>query len=119
MWGRVLEVAIAVWLALSPFIFRAQESATLVWIDCFTALAIAVLAALSYWPPTRYAHLLTLVIALALVVFGRFVEIPPPPEQQNHIVIGLLLLMISLIPNHASIPPMPWRDPVGHESNDR
>ena len=118
MWGRVVEIMIATWLALSPFIFRAQESATLVWIDCSTAFAIALLAALSYWPPTRHAHLLTLVIAAALVVYGRFAELPPPPAQQNHIVIGLLLLMIAVIPNLASSPPMQWREQLGHESKD-
>lgn len=114
MWGRVIEIMTAVWLALSPYIFRAQEDTSLVWIDCGLALLIATLASLSYWRPTRYAHLGTLLVATGMVVWGRFFfDMPPSPIHQNHIFVGFFLMMIAIIPNEASQPPEPWRNPVG------
>jgi len=109
MWGRIVEIMTAVWLMLSPFIFRAQDNATLVWVDVLTGLSICALAGLSWWKPTRYAHVLILFIAIGLVVCGRLDGTPPAPAQQNHIVVGLFLLMIAIIPNDASHPPKAWR----------
>ncbi len=109
MWGRVIEIMTAVWLAMSPFIFRSQHMTSLLTIDLLVALLIAVLAGLSCWKPTRHAHLLTLLVAVGLIVWGRFATAPPPPVHQNHIVVGLFLLMIALIPNDASQPPTVWR----------
>ncbi|GAA4467954.1 SPW repeat domain-containing protein [Novipirellula rosea] len=108
MWGRVIEIMTAVWLSLSPFIFRSQAQPGVIWFDSITALVIAVLAGLSYWRPTQHAHVLILVIAMGLSLYGRFVDPPPSPWQQNHIAVGLFLLMIALIPNDASQPPSAW-----------
>ncbi|QEG38454.1 SPW repeat domain-containing protein [Roseimaritima ulvae] len=110
MWGRVVEIMTAVWLAASPWIFRTAADTSLVWADLSIALAIATLAGLSYWKPTRHAHLLTLLVATGLIVWGRLAGTPPPYEHQNHIVVGLFLLLIALIPNDASNPPRAWRD---------
>lgn len=112
MWARVIEIMTAVWLGYSPFIFREEGSTSLIWIDFCLGLAIADLAGLSYWPPTRHAHLITLAIAGGLVIYGRFAELPPTPAQQNHVVVGLFLLMIAVVPNHASQPPRQWMKPV-------
>ncbi|TWU26760.1 hypothetical protein Pla52o_06150 [Novipirellula galeiformis] len=109
MWGRMIEIMTAVWLAASPFIFRSQADAMILWGDLSIALLICTLAGLSYWRPTRYAHLLILVVAVGLILWGRFFDTPPPAVHQNHIVVGLFLLMIALIPNHASHPPTAWR----------
>ncbi len=109
MWGRTVEIMTAVWLALSPFIFRVQDDATIVAADNLIALGIACLAGLSYWKPTRHAHLLTLVGAVGLVVWGRMTGTPPPPIHQNHICVGLFLLMIAIIPNYASLPTKAWQ----------
>jgi len=110
MWGRVIEVMTAVWLALSPFIFRAADDPVLVWVDSLSALAIACLAGLSYWAPMRRAHLLILAVAVGLAAWGRLSGSPPPPEHQNHITVGIFLLMIAIIPNDASQPPRNWRE---------
>ncbi len=112
MWGRVVEIMTAVWLALSPFIFRIQNEESLVLVDSLVALTIAILAGLSYWRPTQYAHLAILLIAIGLVIWGRFTVLPPTPIHQNHIVVGLFLLMIAIIPNDASKPPEAWQTEV-------
>lgn len=109
MWGRVVEIMTAMWLAFSPFVFGVQSDMVLLWADLGTALLICMLAGLSYWHPTRYAHLLILAVAIGLAVWGRAAGTPPPPAHQNHIVVGLFLLMIALIPNEASQPPQVWR----------
>tara|TARA_R110002073_G_scaffold73085_10_gene178814 strand:+ start:3925 stop:4278 length:354 start_codon:yes stop_codon:yes gene_type:complete len=109
MWGRVIEIMTAVWLAASPFVFQSPVDPVILWVDFGIALLISTLAGLSYWRPTRHAHLLILVVATGLIVWGRFFVVPPPPVHQNHIVVGLFLLMIALIPNEASKPPLVWR----------
>ena len=109
MWGRVIEIMTAVWLAASPFVFGVQADPTLLWADLGVALLICVLSALSYWPPTRHAHLLILLVSIGLIVWGRFAVLPPTPAHQNHIVVGIFLLMMALIPNAASLPPRAWR----------
>lgn len=114
MWGRVIEIMTAVWVAISPFIFQPEQPASAVWIDSLIALSIAVLAGLSYWKPTRHAHLAILLIATGMACYGRFADAPPTPWQQNHIAVGLFLLMIAIIPNDASHPPLAWR--VEHEN---
>ncbi|QDS92831.1 hypothetical protein FF011L_15800 [Roseimaritima multifibrata] len=112
MWGRVVEIMTAVWLAMSPWIFHASSDQLLMAADLGVAFLIALLAGLSYWHPTRNAHLLTLLVAVGLIIWGRFAGTPPPFEHQNHIVVGLFLLMIALIPNEASTPPIAWRERV-------
>lgn len=112
MWGRVVEFATAVWLAASPFVFGVQSDETVLWADQIVALLICILSGLSYWHPTRHAHLLNLLVAIGLAAWGRFAVTPPPPEHQNHIVVGLFLLMIALIPNNASRPPEAWCEKV-------
>ncbi|QEF97619.1 hypothetical protein Mal15_16600 [Stieleria maiorica] len=110
MWGRVVEIMTAVWLAASPFIFDAASDGIVLWSDLGVALLIWVLSGLSYWPPTRRAHLLILVVAVGLVLWGRLAVLPPTPVHQNHIVVGLFLLMIAVIPNNASQPPSGWME---------
>jgi hypothetical protein len=112
MWARVVEAMLGCWLAISPFVFRLGADDTVVWtIDFVAAAAVITCALLSYWPPTRHAHLVTAVISLVLVGFGRFAAPSPgPPELQNLIVVGLLLLMFSIVPNNASQSPRAWRE---------
>ncbi|TWT64895.1 SPW repeat domain-containing protein [Allorhodopirellula solitaria] len=109
MWGRVVEIMTAVWLAVSPFVFGVQDNGTLLWADIGIASLIWLFSGLSYWRPTRHAHLLILLVSAGLVLWGRFAEIPPTPAHQNHIVVGLFLMMIAVIPNQASLPPQAWR----------
>lgn len=118
MWARIIEMMTAVWLALGPFIFRVQDQPEIVWADSLIALLIILLASLSYWHPTRHAHVAILLVAVGLCLWGRFgYGTPPPPIHQNHIAVGLFLVMIAVIPNEASQPPQQWRQtiqPPGH-----
>jgi len=109
MWGRVVEIMVAVWISLSPFIFRVSEDATIQWADQLIALTIYVVAGLSFWKPTRWAHTLTLPLSIGMMVWGRFAEMPPPPIHQNHIVVGFFLLLMVFVPNDASYPPLGWQ----------
>ena len=111
MWSRVVEFMLACWLAVSPFIFQHPEDAIALWMSDFAcATAVATLALLSYWRPTRHAHLLIVPIALWMIGFGRFGDSAPLlAGLQNNIAVGLLLLMFAIIPNHATRPPESWR----------
>ncbi len=113
MWGRVVEIMTGVWLLLSPFIFGAHHDPAVLWGDIGTAILIWILAGASYWPPLKHAHWFILLVAAGLVIVGRFsAGMPATAPQQNHIFVGLFLLMIAIIPNEASQPPIAWRAPA-------
>ena len=109
MWGRVVELMVAVWISLSPFIFRVSDDQSIVLADQGIALTICVVAGLSFWKPTRFAHLLTLPLSIGLILWARFAELPPPAIHQNHIVVGCFLLLMVFVPNDASYPPLQWQ----------
>lgn len=120
MWARVVEMGTALWIAVSPWIFSSPPADDVtMWIDQGIATAIFLLACFSYWPMFRHAHLLTLLIAVGLIVWGRLDGTPPLPIHQNHIVAGLFLLMIAIIPNDASQPPEVWQDRVPQPNVNR
>jgi len=117
MWPRVVECMLGCWLLVSPFVFRYGDQNNAWWVnDQIVGLAIITFGLMSYWRPTRRMHLLTLVAALWLVLFGRFGhEHPFPPAAQNYITLGFLLMMIAIIPNEASRPPAVRLEPVTNE----
>ncbi len=112
MWARVTEVMLGCWLAMSPFIFRHGPGDRVFWVnDLLSATAIIVFAVVSFWSPLRLAHVANFAVGLWSIVFGLWASpYPAPPALQNDIVIGILLMMFAILPNHASLPPRPWRD---------
>lgn len=110
MWARVMEFALACWLALSPFIFRYDESGhDLLLNDLVCAFLITVWAFLSFWRPLEKIHLLNIPVALWLIGLAFVQEsAPPPPPYQNYILVGVLLLVFAIIPSRASDPPQGW-----------
>lgn len=112
MWARVVEAMIGCWLAMSPFIFAHPADREALWInDLACAFAVVVLALASYARSFRQAHLGILAVGLWLTGFGYFFAAgTPQPALQNDLVVGLLLLMVAIIPNYASLPPRGWME---------
>lgn len=110
MWARIIEVLLGCWLAISPFIFRHMGNRTL-WInDLSCAALVLLLSLLSFWRPLGGLHFINAAVAFWLISFGYFVTFhTAEAASQNHIMVGLLLLMLSIIPNEATRPPRPWR----------
>lgn len=111
MWARVAELMLGWWLVLSPLIFRGTEA-----VGAFAARDIAVGAAviacslLSFWRRTEWAHFITAILGLGLGALAwAGWERPGPPAAQNEITLGLLLGLLAIVPNEASLPPLPWR----------
>jgi len=112
MWARTVEFMLGCWLIISPFIFRHSAEQSSLWFnDMSCGSAVVVISLLSFAPRLRYAHLATAAVSLWLILFGYFYQAyPAPPPLQNDILIGLLLMMLAIIPNEATLPPPSWRD---------
>ncbi|WP_373044776.1 hypothetical protein [Vulgatibacter sp.] len=111
MWARVIEMMIGIWLVFSPFVFGHHGSDPwLAYGDFASGTLLVFFACLSFRPKTKYAHLASLAVVAWLVLFGYFAGgYPSAPGYQNDILVGLTLLLIVIIPNHASQPPESWR----------
>lgn len=111
MWPRVVEVMLACWLMLSPFVFRHPPDESGYWLtDLGCGFAVMILALLSLWERLRLVHLGIALVAAWLVGFGFLgAPHPAPPALQNDIAVGFLLLMFAILPNDASLPPRGWR----------
>lgn len=112
MWPRTVEVMLACWLALSPFIFRYPSDASwLWWHDYIVAGLLALFALASFAQPLRKAHLFELLIAAWLIGYGWFTSagIHDAPRQ-NWMCLGLLILMVAIIPTDCDRPPLTWRE---------
>lgn len=112
MWARVVEVMLAVWLVISPFVFRLENNETFLWTNAFAAGAlIAVVSLVSFWPKAEKLHLLNLASGAWLIAVAfAWKDQPPPPAVQNYTVLGLLLMMFAVIPSRSQLPPRPWRE---------
>lgn len=112
MWSRVVEAMLGCWLLMSPFIFHHPANEVGWWLtDLGAGLAAIVFGLFSYWPRTRQAHLLMLIVAAWLIAFAYWqTDGNAAPAQQNEAILGLLMLMFPLIPNHAAYPPRSWEE---------
>ena len=111
MWPRVVELMIGGWLCISPLVFRGTPA-----VEPFAGIflaagsAVVICSLLSFWDRAALAHLVTVAVALALGAFAYFGwERPGPPAAQNALMAAMLLVLLGIIPNHASRPPRPWR----------
>lgn len=110
MWPRHIELAIGVWLLLSPFIFRHGERTGLWATDLVCGTAVIVLSLLAHWGKAFRAHLLELPFALWMMGFGWWgARASALGGYQNEILAGFLLAMFAIIPGDASLPPPKWR----------
>lgn len=111
MWARAVEIALASWLALSPFIFGHPDEAAFLWYNDFAcALAITIISSVALWPRAEKVHYLNVAVAAYLVVLGFTVPAPPPPAYQNYIVLGIVLFVFAVIPTPTTLPPWSWQD---------
>ena len=104
MWARIVEFMLAIWLSLSPFIFRYPTQDTFPWKNDFiSAFLVALFALVSFWRPLKRIHLLTIGIALWLWILG-YSAFPDKASlsEQNGVVIGLILFMLAIVPSHSS-----------------
>ncbi len=107
MWPRQLELTLALWLLVSPFVFGHAGDTGWWATDLLGGYAAAMFALLPYWRPLRRVHLLNLAIAAWLIVYGW--ARAPAPAAQNELTVGVLLALIAVIPSEASQPPPRWR----------
>jgi hypothetical protein len=109
-WARDMEVALALWLAVSPFVLR-HPAGSSSWIhDLGCASLLLVLALLSYGRRTRRAHLLELLLAAWLIGKGWMdAADAATAASQNHVIVGLVLAMLAIVPTEANRPPRGWR----------
>jgi SPW repeat len=111
MWPRYLEMLVGGWLIASPWIFGHSGGGWFFMNDLPCGTAVILLAILSFFRPTRRAHIGIGGVALWLGGSAYFLfERPGPPAAQNEITIALLLVTLFLLPNQASLPPQPWRE---------
>ena len=121
MWARHMEIALALWLAVSPWVFRHDPEASWLWIhDLVLALGIGLASSLCHWRPLRRVYLANFLFGTWLVAAGWWLtswsEGMAMPAAQNWMVLGLLLLMFAIVPGEASRPPARWRDAVASRS---
>ncbi|MCB0322110.1 MAG: hypothetical protein KDD69_01020 [Bdellovibrionales bacterium] len=115
MWPRTVEIMLAVWLFVTPFVFRYQEAFLPVgwwWCDYLIATAVAAIALCSYLPRWRMVHWGTFFLGMLLAAHGWLTSPGSEPlaAGQNHLVTGLLLMMFGALPAPGSEAPLEWRE---------
>lgn len=112
MWARWCEILIALWLAISPWVFRGcWVSPWPHFADEFAVATVILAAIASHFHPMRHAHLLSAAVATWLILAAWLqADATATPAQQNNFLVGLLLLMFAILPNHATRPPVSWRE---------
>ena len=116
MWARTAEIMFGLWLAISPFVFGHMPEPAAWWINDFAcALAVITLGVLSFWHPTRHAHLLLIAVGFWMLGFAYYQRFwvatesqHAPAALQNLAATGFLLLMFAILPNDATRPPSSW-----------
>lgn len=119
-WARIVEIGLACWLAMSPFIFRHSTENGLWWLVDWTAAVVLFLAAsLSFGAPLRWVRLASLAVAFALIASGFLMHEGelPPPALQNQIAVGILVFMMAFIPNDAGRPGRAWYEEAPNLTN--
>ena len=117
MWPRVIEVMLACWLMVSPFVFRYPADARFLWLNDYAcALLIILFSMLSNIPRIEKIHLLNLLVAGWLILIAYLQpSLPPAPPYQNYFAIALGLIIFGILPAHASEPPRKWKEFYGGE----
>ena len=111
MWPRYCELLLGLWLMASPWVLPDPDPPMEHFNEIASGAAIVLLSIASFFRPTRWAHLVTGLVALWVGAAAYFFEQRPgPPIAQNDITVAFLILMLCILPNEASQPPPPWRE---------
>jgi hypothetical protein len=109
MWARAVEICLACWLAISPFIFGYAGDDLVLWaVGWASAAAITTVSLLSFKRSIDRMHLWNFLIAGLLVGVSFTTPSPPPPAYQNFVVVGVLLFVFAIVPSYASDIPRGW-----------
>jgi hypothetical protein len=107
-----VEILLGLWLIASPWVIPHPEPELRRLNEITSGAVIVILSIASFFQMTRWAHLVTGLVALWIGGAAYFLEPRPgPPGAQNDITVAILLLMVCILPNEASQPPGPWRVP--------
>lgn len=112
MWPRAVEVMLAIWLLMSPFVFRYTGEQRWLWVATLGAAALVFTFSLAAFKRSLSRLFIgTLVTGTALAVGAYFVPgAQTSPALQNLIVTGICLGMIGILPGEATAPPRKWRE---------
>ena len=112
MWPRTVEFMLAMFLAITPFVFKLDPDQTWMWVNQLViATLVAAIALASFSRRFPSLHFFNLVTAGWLLIVGYFLTAtPPPPIAQNNVVLGLLIAMHAPLPNHNHQPPREWHE---------
>jgi hypothetical protein len=112
MWPRVAEILMGIWLLTSPWVLARNPDVN-GWLINGLACgsAIVVLSALSFWSRSSKAHLAEIPVGLWILGFSYFSSAhPAPPIAESGFLTALFLLNFAIIPSHANLPPISWRE---------
>jgi hypothetical protein len=111
MWPRWIEIALALWLAMSPLVFPVETATVRHWAhDLAVAAAVLASSLMSFKPALGKLHVLNVVLGAWLVGVGYLASGWPSAVAQNHVAVGLLLIMVAILPNRSTLPPQAWRE---------
>lgn len=109
LWPRVIEAALAVWLALAswwlqaPAVLRVHDAAVAVVMLLVTSAAVVA--------PERRLNLYNVLVGFWLAAFALlWSRFEHPKAAQSELLVGLSLVMFAIIPSRAMGIPVKWRD---------
>ena len=109
-WPRYSELICAVWLIVSGWVLTYPDPFVYRVVSITAAAAVIIFDLMSITLFMRYAYLMILAVAAALLGFSYFVAPPETQGTQNLICVALFLLMFAILPTEALQPPKSWRD---------
>jgi hypothetical protein len=109
MWPRYCEALLALWLIVSGWVLDYPDPGLYRLVSAGTGVLILIVDLLAVTLYKRYAYLLVLPIAGALIVFSFLVAPAEAPGTQNLVTVALLLLIFGVLPTEATRPPLSWR----------
>lgn len=108
MWARLAEIALIIWLAVSPWILGATTSQAVNDVACAAVVLLLDIVSIAS-RRLRYAHLAIIPVGIWLVLFGLLISSSlGTAAAQNEMLVGIGLAMFAVIPTHATRLPPGW-----------